>query len=80
MLYEVITMEALIDEAYILNNPQVDRTLFEGLHVIPESERYKELAVTDVLTLLKVHEKKKITLIASSDAQIKGAGVRNNFV
>jgi len=68
-------MEALIDEAYILNNPQVDRTLFEGLHVIPESERYKELAVTDVPTLLKVHEKKKITLIASSDAQIKGAGV-----
>ncbi len=68
-------MQELLDEAYILNTPQVDKALFEALHVIPEATHYKALGVTDVPTLLKVHQKKKITLIASSEAQVKAAGI-----
>ncbi len=68
-------LDDLLKDVYLLNDPKVDAACFESLGVVPEAAHYKELAVTDVPTLLKVHEKKKITIIASSEAQIKAAGV-----
>ncbi len=68
-------MQDSILEAYVLNAPQIEQELIETLHVIPEATSHTTLAVTDVPTLLKVHEKKKITLIAVNEAQIKAAGV-----
>ncbi|MBN2894883.1 MAG: DEAD/DEAH box helicase [Campylobacterales bacterium] len=71
----IAPLDALIDEAYSLNTPQIERRFFEAIAPIPLSERTKELSVTDVPTLLKVHEKKRITIIASSEAQLKAAGL-----
>ena len=68
-------LDALVAEAYALNTPQVPQTAFEGLEVMPENDRVKALAVTSVPTLLEVHKAKKITVIASSDAQLKQAGI-----
>ncbi|MEA3522349.1 MAG: CarD family transcriptional regulator, partial [Campylobacterota bacterium] len=53
----------------------IEEALIESLPVIAEPEHHTSLAVTDVPTLLKVHQKKKITLIAMNEAQIKAAGV-----
>jgi len=64
-----------IEESFILNDPKIDQEVFESLHVIPEAEHHKSLAVTDVPTLLKVHEKKTVTIIAINEAQIKAAGI-----
>ena len=68
-------MQDSISEAYVLNDPQIPQGLIESLHVIPQAKNHTTLAVTDVPTLLKVHEKKKITLIAINEAQIKAAGI-----
>ncbi len=63
-------MESLIDEAYELLSPQTPRELF-ALDTLDEPQRYKPLVVTDVKTLLKVHQNKKITVIATNEAQLK---------
>jgi transcription-repair coupling factor (superfamily II helicase) len=63
-----------LHEAYAINDPVLPKEAFE-IEVIPESDRYKDLAATDIPTLLSVHKHKKITLIASNDAQVKQAGV-----
>jgi transcription-repair coupling factor (superfamily II helicase) len=68
-------LDALVAEAYALNTPQVPSSRFDAVPVIPESDWVRALAVTDVKTLLKVHEGKKITVIAMSDAQLKQAGL-----
>ncbi|MCJ7764690.1 MAG: DEAD/DEAH box helicase [Thiovulaceae bacterium] len=67
-------MEGLLDEVYIINDPQVPRESF-GFDVMPEEQHYKELAVTNVSTLISVHKNKKVTIIASNDAQIKQANI-----
>ncbi len=67
-------MEHLLQEVYAINNPQLPQSDFD-LQIIPEEEHYKTLAATDIPTLLKVHQQKKITLIASNEAQVKQAGV-----
>ncbi len=63
-------MEALLDEAYELLLPQAPRELF-ALETLDEPQQYKPLVVTDVGTLLKVHQNKKITVIATNEAQVK---------
>ncbi|WP_345989295.1 DEAD/DEAH box helicase [Sulfurimonas sp. HSL1-2] len=68
-------LDAMIGEAYTLNTPQVPQGVFESVAVLPEDDRVKALAVTDVKTLLEVHPNKKVTIIASSDAQLKQAGL-----
>jgi len=68
-------LDAHIAEAYALNTPQVARGDFDAVAVLPEDDRVKALAVTDVKTLLDVHKNKKATIIASSDAQLKQAGL-----
>ncbi|MEA3373685.1 MAG: CarD family transcriptional regulator [Campylobacterota bacterium] len=67
-------MESLLDEVYAISQPQIARDVFD-LPAVPEEEHYKLLAATDIPTLLNVHRAKKITLIASNEAQVKGAGV-----
>ncbi len=67
-------MEGLLDEVYIVNEPQVIRETFD-IEVMPEEKHCKELAVTNVPTLLSVHKGKSVTIIASNDAQIKQAKV-----
>ncbi len=67
-------MDGLLDEVYIVNEPQVIREKFD-IEVMPEEQHCKELAVTNVPTLLSVHKGKQVTIIASNDAQIKQAKV-----
>lgn len=67
-------MEGLLDEVYIVNEPQVIRETFD-IEVMPEEEHCKELAVTNVPTLLSVHKGKNVTIIASNEAQLKQAKV-----
>ncbi|WP_345970701.1 DEAD/DEAH box helicase [Sulfurimonas sp. HSL1-6] len=68
-------LDAMIGEAYTLNTPQLPQEGFASVAVLPEDDRVKALAVTDVKTLLEVHPNKKVTVIASSDAQLKQAGI-----
>jgi transcription-repair coupling factor (superfamily II helicase) len=63
-------MSSSLDEAYGLNDPQISRAYFD-LEVIPEENLYHPLVVTDAKSIIEVHKKKKITLIASNEAQIK---------
>ncbi len=67
-------MDAILEEAYIINEPQVIREKFD-LEVMAEEQHCKELAVTNVPTLLSVHKGKKVTIIASNEAQIKQANL-----
>lgn len=63
-------MQNSLDEAYGLNDPQISRAFFD-LEIIPEENKYHPLVVTDAKSIIEVHKKKKITLIASNEAQIK---------
>ncbi len=65
-------MDAMLDEVYIINEPQVIREHFD-IEVLAEETECKELAVTNVATLLKVHKNKKATIIATNEAQLKQA-------
>ncbi|MEN4053617.1 DEAD/DEAH box helicase [Sulfurimonas sp. NWX79] len=65
--------DALID-AYAINNPIISREVF-NLAVLSEDERVKELVVANATQLIKVHQEKKIILIAANKATIKQAGI-----
>ncbi len=68
--YFVKPMTTLLEEAYELLLPQTPRELF-ALETFAQPQQYKPLVVTDVATLLKVHQNKKITVIATNEAQLK---------
>ena len=67
-------LELLVDEAYVMNEPQVIRESFD-IEILPEPKQTKSLAVTNVPTLLSVHKDKAITIIATNEAQIKQASI-----
>ncbi|MGB3961745.1 MAG: CarD family transcriptional regulator, partial [Sulfurimonas sp.] len=67
----------LLKDAYGINNPQVSRAAFE-LPLLPDSDDFKDLVVSDVATLLSVHKNKKITIIAANEASMKQAGIFDN--
>ncbi len=67
-------LDNLLKDAYGINNPTISRECF-NLEVLPESEHYQELVVTDISTLFKVHKDKKITIIATNKASIKQVGI-----
>jgi len=67
-------LDNLLVDAYALNAPTLSRECFD-LDILEDSGEFKELVVTDVNTLLKVHKKKKITVIASNEAVLKQAGL-----
>ena len=65
-------LDNLLVDAYALNNPLVSRECFD-LDILPSSDDFKEVVVVDLATILKVHQDKKITLIASNKAVMKQA-------
>ncbi len=67
-------MKSVIDEAYGLNQPTLERSRFEG-EIIPEAQLYAPLVAPNLETLRSVHKNKKFTLIAAGDTQLKAAGV-----
>ena len=48
-----------------------------SLKVIPDAKEYKDLLVSDIKSFLEYHKNKDITVIASSDAQIKQANLQD---
>lgn len=69
-------LDTLLVDAYALNDPFVSRDSF-NVDILQSSDSYKELVVTDVLTLIKVHKNKKITIIAANEALMKQVGLFN---
>ncbi|MGE0737955.1 DEAD/DEAH box helicase [Sulfurimonas sp.] len=65
-------LDALLVDAYALNNPMLSRACF-NLEILPQNDECKELAVTDAMALISVHKEKKITVIASNEAVVKQA-------
>ena len=70
----VRNLDNLLKDAYGINNPQISRDSFD-LDILEENENVKELVVANVTQLLKVHKKKKITLIAANNATVKQSGI-----
>lgn len=70
------SLDKLLVDAYALNNPIVSREEF-NLEVLEDSDDFREVVVTDLHTLLKVHKDKKITIIAANEALMKQAGLFN---
>ncbi len=70
----VRNLDNLLKDAYGINNPQLPRDAFD-LDVLEENENVKELVATNVAQLLKVHQDKKVTLIAANNATIKQVGI-----
>jgi len=67
-------LDLVLRDAYALNNPTISEEFFD-LDILEESDEYKDLVVTDVHTLLKVHKDKDITIIASNRAVMKQVGL-----
>jgi len=59
-----------LQEIYAFDEKAVDESCF-NLQIMPEAKEYKEFVLVDIHTTLQAHKNKKITLIASNDAQIK---------
>ena len=68
------SLDNLIEDAYALNNPKISREFF-NCETLIASESTKELVVTDLFTLLRVHKDKKITIIAANKAVMKQVGL-----
>lgn len=69
-------LDNLLKDAYGLNNPQAARELFD-CETLMASDATKEVVVTDLYTLLRVHKEKKITVIAANKAVFKQAGLHD---
>ncbi len=59
-----------LQEIYAFDDNAIDEHYFD-LEIIPEAQSYKEYSLIDIHKSLEVHKDKKITLIASNEAQIK---------
>jgi len=70
----VRNLDDVLTDAYGLNEPQLSRDKFD-LEILNDSEDYKELVVADLHSLLKVHKKKKTTIIAANEAVMKQVGL-----
>jgi len=70
----VRNLDNLLKDAYGINNPQLPRDAF-NLDILEENENVKELVVANAAQLLKVHQDKKVTLIAANNATVKQAGI-----
>jgi transcription-repair coupling factor (superfamily II helicase) len=70
------SLDTLLVDAYALNNPIVSRDDF-NLEILPDSDDFREVVVTNLHTLLKVHKDKKVTIIAANEALMKQAGLFN---
>ncbi len=70
----VRNLDNILKDAYGINSPQLPRDAFH-LDILEENENVKELVVANVAQLLKVHQDKKVTLIAANNATVKQAGI-----
>ena len=59
-----------LQEIYAFDEKAVDESLFD-LQIMPEAKEYKDFVLVDIHTTLQAHKNKKITLIASNEAQVK---------
>ena len=69
-------LKSILDESYSLGIPKIQRENFP-VSVIPDAKDIKTLIVSEIPTLLTLNKNKKITLIASSDIQIKALGLES---
>ena len=66
-----------ISEAYIFQEKRLDKKILSNIKVIPNAKEYKEVSSStinnsnNIKDLLQFHENKKITIISSTQAQIK---------
>ena len=65
-----------LQEIYAFDEKAVDESEFD-FQVMPESKEYSEFVLVDIHTTLQAHKNKKITLIASNEAQIKQQDLHN---
>ncbi|WP_295023503.1 DEAD/DEAH box helicase [Sulfurimonas sp.] len=70
----VRNLDALLIDAYALNHPTISRECF-NVDILPESDDFKELIVSDVATLVNLHQDKKITIIASNEGALRQVGL-----
>jgi len=67
-------LDDVLKDAYGINAPVITRDKFD-LEVLQESDDYKEIVVADVMQLLRVHQDKKVTIIAANAALMKQIGL-----
>ena len=67
-------LDNLLKDAYGINDPKISRDKFD-LEVLEDTDAVKEVLVTDVTQLIRVHPSKKVTIIAASNALLKQAGL-----
>lgn len=59
-----------LQEIYAFDEKAIDESFFD-LRIIPEAKEYKEFSLIEIHKTLEVNKNKKITLIASNEAQVK---------
>ena len=69
-------LDDALKDAYGINAPVITRDKFD-LEVLEESDDFKELVVADVMQLLRVHQDKKVTIIAANTALLKQVGLHD---
>ncbi|MCL4431075.1 MAG: DEAD/DEAH box helicase [Epsilonproteobacteria bacterium] len=67
-------MKSLLDESYGMNCPVLPRERLECA-IVPEAVHYSLLIAPSLETLRSVHKKKKFTIIAANEMQLKAAGI-----
>lgn len=67
-------MKSLLDESYGMNHPVLPRERLECT-IVPEAVHYSPLIAPNLETLRSVHKKKKFTIIAANEMQLKAAGI-----
>ncbi len=69
-----ITYEALdeLEEVYVFEDKRINKDKFLSLPIVPKSQKYKNIDAANVKEFITFHKDKKITIISSSEAKIKG--------
>jgi transcription-repair coupling factor (superfamily II helicase) len=67
-------LDNVLVDAYAINMPTISQETFDK-PVLENHENIKELVVANVEQLLRVHQDKKVTIIAANKATIKQAGI-----
>ena len=73
-LSSYITKEALdeLEEVYVFEEKRIDKDKFLTIPQIIQSRNYQEVAPANIKEFLTFHSGKKVTIISSSEAKVKG--------
>jgi transcription-repair coupling factor (superfamily II helicase) len=73
-LSSFITKEALdeLEEVYVFEEKRIDKDKFLTVPQIIQSRNYQEVAPANIKEFLTFHSGKKVTIISSSEAKVKG--------